>query len=121
MSGDQLKRLGWAGNSREALRSLPKAARHDIGRALDRVQRGEEPPSWKPRNDIGRGVIQLTCRDSAGSYRVFYVAKLGDVVWVLHVFQKKSAGTSRADIEKGKEAYRALIRYLTASKGEVHD
>jgi phage-related protein len=111
------KPLGWIGNSYEVLKSFPKRARRELGHALEQVQRGDEPSSWKPRGDIGPGVIQLMAQGGTGSYRIFYVAKLDDVVWVLHAFQKKTAETSRIDVENGRAAYDALIRRMESQRG----
>ena len=110
------KPLGWVGDSYEVLKSFPKRARRELGHALEQVQRGDEPSSWKPRSDIGPGVIQLMAQ-AGGSYLIFYVAKLDDVVWVLHAFQKKTAETSRIDVESGRAAYDALIRRMERQRG----
>jgi phage-related protein len=55
-------------------------------------------------------------QDLDGSYRVFYVAKLDDVVWVLHAFQKKTKQTSKVDVQRGKEAYSTLLRHLAKGR-----
>jgi len=45
---------------------------------------------------IGPGACEIRVRDSTGAYRVIYVAKFTDAVYVLHAFQKKSQKTTRA-------------------------
>jgi phage-related protein len=45
-------------------------------------------------------------RDDSGAFRVIYVAKFKDAVYVLHAFQKKARKTSRADLELAKARYR---------------
>ena len=37
---------------------------------------------------IGSGVRELRVRDSAGAFRVIYIAALPDAAYVLHAFQK---------------------------------
>ena len=50
------------------------------------------PPDRKQitRSTVGRGVREIRIRDAAGAFRVLYVAKFDDAVYVLHCFQKKS-------------------------------
>jgi phage-related protein len=44
-----------------------------------------------------------------GEYRVFYVAKFEDAVYVLHVFAKKTRKASPLDVQLGKKRYRELL------------
>lgn len=52
----------------------------------------------------------LNIRDAAGTFRVIYVAKLEDAVYVLHVFQKKTQKTAKADLDLAKARFKALMR-----------
>jgi phage-related protein len=56
---------------------------------------------------IGAGVVEIRVH-AGGEYRVFYVAKFEDAVYVLHVFGKKTRKTSSLDVELGKKRYREL-------------
>lgn len=47
---------------------------------------------------VGLGVREIRVRDHTGAFRVIYVAKLADHIYVLHCFQKKSQKTSAADL-----------------------
>jgi phage-related protein len=86
------------GSALDDLRAFPAAARREAGYQLDQVQRGREPDDWKPMNTVGRGVREIRIRDAAGAFRVLYVAKFDDAVYVLHCFQKKTQKTSKADL-----------------------
>ena len=55
---------------------------------------------------IGSGACEIPVRDAAGAFRVIYVAKFEDAVYVLHAFQKKTRQTSRVDLELARERYR---------------
>ena len=44
------------------------------------------------------------------AYRVFYVAKFSEAVYVLHAFMKKSQKTSKRDIDLATERYKALMK-----------
>ena len=48
---------------------------------------------------IGVGVLELRIREVSGAYRVLYVMKFPEAIYVLHAFQKKTRKTSRLDIE----------------------
>ena len=59
---------------------------------------------------IGPGVEEIRVRDVTGAYRVIYTARFADAVYVLHVFQKKTRATSRADIEIARQRFKVLMR-----------
>jgi phage-related protein len=89
---------------------LRTAPRQDAGYQLDKVQRGEQPDDFKPMPSIGKGVEEIRVWDDSGTYRVIYMARLVDVVYVLHAFQKKSQATAKRDIEVARKRYTELIR-----------
>ena len=57
---------------------------------------------------IGSGVRELRVRDASGAFRLIYAVNIGEYIYVLHVFQKKSQATARRDIELAKARYRML-------------
>jgi len=59
---------------------------------------------------VGRGVQELRVWDESGTYRVIYVARFAEAVYVLHAFQKKARATSSRDIEVAKKRYAELMR-----------
>lgn len=103
-----LKPIAWVDDSLERLREFPAEARSDAGYQLERVQRGDEPADWKPMPSIGLGVNEIRVR-VRGAYRVVYVAKFAGAIYVLHVFEKKSRKTDRADVDLSRRRYRALL------------
>ena len=94
----------------EDLRAFPLTARREAGHQLDQVQNGREPDDWKPMNTVGQGVREIRIRDEAGAFRVLYVAKFSDAVYVLHCFQKKTEKTSKADVELAARRYGELLK-----------
>jgi phage-related protein len=102
--------IEFLGDSLERIREFPSGPKREAGHQLDRVQRGLEPDDWKSMNTIGSGVKELRIRDKAGAYRVIYLAKLEQAVYVLHGFQKKTRKTSASDIALAVERYRQLMR-----------
>lgn len=92
------------------LRAFPETARREAGFQIDRVQRGLEPLDWRPMPIIGQGVREIRLHGTSGAYRVIYLAKLDDAVYVLHCFQKKTQKTSQGDLALAVRRYRDLIR-----------
>lgn len=105
-----MKPICFLGNSLECLREFPSDARQDAGFQLDQVQRGQQPRDFKPMPSVGKGVEELRVWDDSGTYRVIYLARLRDAVYVLHAFQKKTRATSKPDIETAKTRYAELMR-----------
>jgi len=104
-----VKRVVWIGDSLERLRGFPVEARHEAGYQLERVQVGEEPSSWRPMPSVGLGVNEIRVR-VRGAFRVIYVAKFVEAVYVLHAFDKKSEKTARTDIELARRRFAGLVR-----------
>lgn len=105
-----MKAVVFLGDSLSALRGFPESPRRRAGYQIDRVQRGLDPDDWKPMSTIGHGVREIRIRDAAGAFRVLYVMKRGDTVYVLHCFQKKSQRTSPLDLALGVKRYKELMR-----------
>ncbi len=107
------KPVEFRGSALEDLRAFPEAARREAGYQLDQIQRGREPDDWKPMNAVGRGVREIRIRDAEGAFRVLYVAKFDDAVYVLHCFQKKTQKTRKADLNLAAQRYRDLLKELS--------
>ena len=102
-----MKPLNFVGSSLDDLRNFPDEARRATGFELRAVQNGLEPTDWKPMNVIGPGVKEIRIH-VLGEWRVIYVAKFRDSVYVLHAFQKKTRKTSRQDIDLARQRYRQI-------------
>jgi phage-related protein len=103
------KEVEFRGSALDDLRAFPQAARRMAGHQLDRVQQGLDPDDWKAMSSIGAGVREIRIRDE-GAFRVIYVARLKEAVFVLHCFQKKTQKTSRQDLAVATSRYKELIR-----------
>jgi phage-related protein len=57
---------------------------------------------------VGAGCREIRVRDESGAFRVFYVATVGDAVYVLHCFEKKNQRTAKADLDLGKARYKQM-------------
>lgn len=106
------KTVEFRGSSLDDLRTFPVLARREAGHQLDQVQHGQEPDDWKPMPTIGPGVREIRIRDASGAFRILYVAKFADAVYVLHCFQKKTQKTSKPDLALAESRYRDLLKEL---------
>jgi len=104
-----VKRVIWLGDSLQRVRNFAPGARHEAGVQLGLVQAGEEPSDWKPMPSVGLGVNEIRVR-VGGSFRVIYMAKFAEAVYVLHAFEKKSSKTARGDIDLARRRFRTLIQ-----------
>lgn len=101
------KPLYFVGSALEDLRAFPRAQRREAGYQLDRVQFGLEPSDWKPMNNVGLGVREIRIHHE-GQFRVIYVAKFDDAVYVLHAFRKKTQKTRKQDIEITRRRFQEI-------------
>ncbi|MFQ5754335.1 MAG: type II toxin-antitoxin system RelE/ParE family toxin [bacterium] len=102
-----MKEIEFCGRSLKNIRNFPVAVRREAGHQLDRLQRGYEPIDWKPMPSIGKSVKEIRIKER-GEYRVIYIAKFEDAVYVLHAFQKKTQKTKKHDIEVTKSALKQI-------------
>ena len=63
---------------------------------------------WEIRCSRSAGMAVQLRRNTHGIYRVIYVARFEEAVYVLHAFQKKTQKTRKADIELAKARYKVL-------------
>jgi phage-related protein len=103
-----MKTIFWVDSSKEAVKSFPADVRRKTGHELGRVQHGLEPTDWKPMSSIGAGVKEIRMHDGSG-YRVIYIAKFEEGIYVLHAFRKQSVATARKDIALARRRFRSVI------------
>lgn len=105
-----MKPVRFLGDSLKCLRDFPEDARNEAGYQLDMVQRGEQPDDFKAMPAVGRGVEEIRVTGEGGAYRVIYVARRAEAVYVLHAFQKKTQTTSRRDIDIARKRFAQISR-----------
>jgi phage-related protein len=103
------KLIEWIGAARKDLMDFPDDARRQAGFELRSIQQGDFPSSFKPMSTVGKGVEEIRIRTD-DAYRIFYVARFEEAVYVLHAFQKKTQKTSRNDIELGQQRYKQMLQ-----------
>ena len=110
------KELRWVGSSYDDLLKFPREVRRTAGFELGKVQAGLDPEDWKPFGVVGAGAREIRIRDASGIYRVIYVAKFEEAVYVLHCFQKKTQATSTRDKDVAEARYRSVVNARNARK-----
>ena len=82
--------------------------RRELGFDLRRIQQGKLPRGWKTIKTVGQGVMEIRVHLD-GAFRLMYVAKFAEAVYVLHVFRKKTLKTSELDLAVARRRL-ALVR-----------
>ena len=112
-----LKEIEWLGHESK-MAAFPDPIKKEGGFALFAVQIGDEPTNWAPMEIIGPGAKEIRLQDQHGWYRIFYVAKLSEAIFVLGVIEKKSNKTSQTDIDGATVKYRDAMAKNAAMKAE---
>lgn len=118
----QPKPVAWIASALDDLKDFPEDVQQAVGYALYRAQCGEKHPSAKPLKGFkGASVLEVVQNFDGDTYRVVYTIKFEEVVYVLHVFQKKSKRgieTAKQDIElietqlkRAKEHYEQYYKH----------
>ena len=105
-----MKRISFVDRSLNDLKQFPEDARREAGYQLDKVQRGFDPTDWKPMKTVGAGVTEIRIKDDQGIYRVIYISKYANTVFVLHAFKKKSQKTAKKDLEIARQRLKVVIQ-----------
>lgn len=106
----QQKDISWLGSSNKDLRAFPKKVQHGVLLQLAKIRSGLDPDDWKPFKEVGAGTREIRVQDRDGIYRVLYVTKFEEAIYVLHCFQKKTNSTAQADKEIAKARYCAISK-----------
>jgi phage-related protein len=104
-----LRPLVWMGDSRKCIREFPEDVQKSVGYALQLVQAGETPMEAKHFKGVGSGVYEIVKRYDSDTYRAVYAVKIGETIYILHAFQKKSKRgikTPQADVDLIKQRYK---------------
>ncbi len=83
------KSLVWVGSSNEDLKKFPKKVQRDVGFALYRAELGKKHHNTKNLKGF-RGVMEIVSSYQTNTYRTVYAVKIGENIFVLHSFMKKS-------------------------------
>jgi phage-related protein len=105
------------GDSLDVISSFPIGVKRNLGHAIRCIQQGLDPPDSKPLTIVGAGVYELRDADEAGWYRVVYLKKIEQSVYILHCFKKKTRKAPKNEIKTAQARLQALNQELTRERG----
>lgn len=94
----------------DELIAFPDDVREAAGFQIYLVELGRDPDDWKPMKTVGPGVREIRIADAQGQFRVIYVAKFEEAVYVLHAFAKKTQKTPQRNLDIAAARYKALVK-----------
>ena len=110
------KEIRRVGSAYDDLLAFLDEPRRYAGFQLGKVQVGLDPDDWKPFDDVGAGTREIRLRETSGIFRVMYITKFEEAVYVLHCFQKKTQATSKQDKGIAEARYRTVANARKAQK-----
>jgi phage-related protein len=108
-----LRPVVWLGDSKKNLQDFPKRAQKMLGDEIQLIQFGGMPKDAKPFRGVGSGVFEIALRHASDAYRVVMAVQLGQRIYVLHSFQKKS--------KKGIETPKRDVELITKRYAEARE
>ena len=109
----------WVGDAKDKLSVFPEGVKGVLGYSLRRLQKGLAPDCDARRMEsVGKGVWELKTADERTWYRVIYLTRIGDALYVLHAFEKDSRKTDRRDLEIAKSRLKLVRAQLRAAREE---
>jgi len=103
-----LRRLVWMGNSKRSIQAFPGGAQKIIGDELQLIQFGGMPKDARSFKGLGSGVFEIAVQFIGDAYRTVVAVQLGEKIYVLHAFQKKSKkgiATPKREVDLIKQRY----------------
>ena len=86
----QTRPISWIKAARKDFEKFPVAAQTICLTALTIAAEGGKADIAKPLQGFGSAVFEIALPHRGDAFRVVYAVQLGDDLWVIHAFQKKS-------------------------------
>jgi phage-related protein len=91
MNSSELNRqLIYLGSSKKDAEGLPREVKELFATAVKMALSGETHEDAKPFKYHGSGVFEVVADHRGDAFREIYTAKYREIVFVIHIFQKKS-------------------------------
>ena len=107
--------VSWLKAARHEFEKFPEGVRMVCLTALTMAAEGGKADIAKPLQGIGSGVLEIALPFKGDAFRVVYALRIGQDVWVIHAFQKKSTTgieTPKRQIELVKDRMKRLQEML---------
>ncbi|SEJ00688.1 type II toxin-antitoxin system RelE/ParE family toxin [Nitrosomonas eutropha] len=115
MSIKKTRPVSWISSARKAFTDFPAGAQKIILSALTIAAEGGKADISKPMKGLGSGVFEVALPYRGSAFRVIYAVQIGDEIWIIHAFQKKSATgikTQKHEIDLVKDRLKRLKEML---------
>ena len=116
MADGEVTQVVWEGDSLDVIPSFPKKVRSYLGADLHRLQLGDMPLDSRPMKSIGKRVFELRQQDAGGWYRLVYLAKIENAIYVLHCFAKQSRKTPQRELETATARLKNVMTRIRTRK-----
>jgi phage-related protein len=107
--------ISWLKAARREFETFPGEAQQTLLRALAIAAEGGKADIAKPFKGVDGGVFEIALKHRGDAYRTIYAVRIGDDVWVIDAFQKKSKSgikTPQVDVDRIKERIKRLKEAL---------
>ena len=107
----QTRPVSWLKAARKEFEDFPVGAQEVCLAALTIAAEGSKADITKPMTGMGTGVFEIALRFRGNAFRVMYAVQIGDDLWVIHAFQKKSKTgikTPKQEVDLIKERLKRL-------------
>ena len=84
------KPISWIKAALKEFKKFPAEAQSICLTALTIAAEGGKADIAKPFKGLGSGIFEIALPLRGNAFRVLYAVQIGDEVWVVHAFQKKS-------------------------------
>ena len=111
--------VSWLKGALKEFETFPEGARLICLAALTIAAEGGKADIAKPMQGIGSGVFEIALPFKGDAFRVVYAVQLGDDIWVVHAFQKKSTQgikTPKHEIDLIKDRLKRLKEMLRGKR-----
>lgn len=109
------REIRWLDAARRDFLAFPDEARSAFHADLECLARGGKPPKAKPMKGFGAGVLEIAQRQGGNAWRLIYALKIGNEIWMIHAFQKKSK-SGIATPQKDIETIRARLKQVRTAR-----
>ena len=110
------RRISWIKGALKDFQAFPEAVQEQMTTALRLAAQGEKADRAKPMHGWGSGVFEIALPYRGNAYRAVYAVQIGEDVWVIHAFQKKSTRgiqTPKPEIDLIRERLKRLREMLS--------
>jgi phage-related protein len=112
---ESVRRISWLKAARKKFRGFSSSSANRHRNRVNRGRAGRKADSAKPFKSVEGGVFEIAIRHRGDAFRAIYAVQIGEDIWVIDAFQKKSKSgikTPRMDVDRIKERLKRLKEVL---------